>query len=85
MGRKEAFELQLAMHAVGVECLVLQKTLDHAVEMYELAILQGKDPSVIDDHYLRSSVAFEQVLDKKRELAELSRKWAVVAQSRGQS
>lgn len=76
-------KMQLEMHSLGMEQIALQKTLNHEVEQYELACLQGKDKAVLEDHYLRSSVTFERFMDKKRELAELARRWSLAQANRG--
>jgi hypothetical protein len=61
-----------------MEQIVLQKTLNHEVEQYELACLQAKPEAVLEDHRIKCEVVLANFLDKKRELAELSRKWSLI-------
>lgn len=75
-------KMQLEMHSLGVEQLMLQKALNHEVDQYELQCLQGKDPKVCEDQYIRATVAFERLMDKKRELAELARRWTLTQTGR---
>ena len=77
MTEEELVAMAKQMHAIGLQQVLLQKTLAAEVDQFELAALQGKDPKVIEDHYIRCSVAFEGLMDKKRQLADLTRKWAI--------
>lgn len=75
-------KMQMDMHTLGLEQVVLMKTLNQEVEQYELACLQTKAEVVLEDHRLRCEVALANLLDKKRALAELVRRWSIAQASR---
>lgn len=75
-------DMQMQMHGLGMEQIVLMKVFNHEVEQYELACLQAKPEVVLEDHRLKCEVALANLLDKKRELAELTRKWTVAQAGR---
>lgn len=76
-------DMKMRMHALGLEQIVLMKTLDREMEQYELGCLQGKAEVALEDHRLRCEVALANLLDKKRELAELTLEWSVAQARRG--
>lgn len=73
---EEPQEMQKRMHALGLEQIVVLKTMLYEIEQYELACIQAKPEKVLEDHRLKCEVALANYLDKKRELAELVRKWS---------